>query len=138
MSRRRKRTILMWVIMVLTASGLVLLISSTPNKPLDDVDGIFEASATILAFVSLGSVLGVRFNRNITRSRRQFGGIIVVLVFSATVIIIQTAIMLGLCCFGLNTHTYAILMILTAIGFILMIFGYLIYIIGQLDLPSSS
>lgn len=92
-------------LVVLLSYYIVSQFINFPSEPLDeDTGGLFEASATILAFVSLGSVLGVRLNQNNMQSRVQFGGIILVLLCSAVVILIQTGIMLGLCCFTLDTH----------------------------------
>lgn len=125
----------MTVAIVLVAYYGMLLFDDHPNKPLDkDTDGLFEASATILAFVSLGSVLGVRFNTNTPQKNMvQFGGIIVILICSAIVIIVQTIIILGLCCFELYTHDYAKLMISTASCFLMSILGYVIFVSGQMD-----
>ena len=131
----RKRKTITWtavlVVLGLVIYGMASAASSFSDKLLNDKDGLFEASATILAFVSLGSVLDVRLSSDRAKGAAQFGGIAVVLICSAVVIIIQTAIILWLCCFELYASTYVIMMIVTALCFIVSTLGYMIYVYGH-------
>lgn len=137
MSRRGKIAIgIMLVIVGLIVYGLVSLFNSYPNKPLDNTGGMFEASATILTLVGVGSIVGLQLNPN--RPPSHSGGIGLLLVCGGAVVFIQTAIMLGLCCFVLYTHTYALLMIGTAICLVMAFIGVLSYINNQGESSSSS
>lgn len=126
------------VVIVLVICGMILLYFNSSNKPLNDsADGLFEASATILAFVSLGSILGIRLSSDKTQGTAQFGAVAFVLILSIVVLVIQTIIIISLCCFTLYANVYAVLMAVTAICFIAAFIGCLAYVYAQMYRESS-
>lgn len=96
-----------------------------------DGDGLYEASATILALVGFGSTIGVRISSDRTRATTQLSGLILVFGSSGVVIITQVAIMVGLCCLNLNQITYALYLLITGMALIMMMFGYILLIAQQ-------
>lgn len=91
---------------------------------IEDKGGMYEASATILALVSFGYVLGVRFGATVEGVRHQGSGIKLIFLSTVAVIISQTSIMLGLCCFGITQLLYGLLFAYTAIFLSMMVLGY--------------
>lgn len=101
------------------------------------IEGIYEATATILALVSFGSVLGVRLSTNRHAAGLQQGGLILVFGGSFLVIIIQVLVLGGLCCGSLSTIQYLAYITLTGLALIEMVGGYAVIVYGQSGMASS-
>lgn len=138
MSMGKKLAVVILIVVGLVIGCMILVYSQSSDRLLNDsVDGLFEASATILAFVSLGSILGVRLSANRDQGSVQFGAIGMVLICSAAVLLIQTAIIILFCCFDLYANVYALLMVATAVCFIIAFIGCLAYVFAQMDRASK-
>ena len=96
-----------------------------------DGDGLYAASATILALVGFGSIIGVRIRSDRTRATTQLSGIILVFGSSSVVILTQVVTMIGLCCLNLNHLTYALYLLITGMTLIIMMVGYILLITQQ-------
>ena len=103
----------------------------------NNVEGVYEATATILALVSFGSVLGVRLSTNKDTAGRQLGGLILVSGGSLLVIIIQVLVMGGLCCGSLPTSQYLAYIVLTGLALMAIVGGYATIVIAQNTAASS-
>ena len=101
------------------------------------IDGIYEATATILALVSFGSVLGVRLSSNKDAAGRQRGGLALVSGGSFLVVIIQASVMVKLCCGSLPASQYIIYIGLTGVALGVIILGYLTIALTQDTVASS-
>ena len=100
------------IVFVMVLSGLIVVAHVMPSDwyaqyimdtnqdmlVVDKVEGVYEATATILALVSFGSVLGIRLSTNKDASGRQLGGLLLVSGGSLHVIVIQVLVMGGVCC----------------------------------------
>ena len=133
---------IIFVMILLCMTGLVAIIPSDcyasyiidTNQDmlvLDKVNGVYEATATILALVSFGSVLGMRLSANKNTAGRQRGGLLLVSGSSINVILIQVLVMGGLCCGSLFTSQYFIYITLTGIALIGMVLGYATIVTAQ-------
>lgn len=101
------------------------------------VEGMYEATATILALVSFGSILGVKLNPNKDAAGRQRGGLLLVSGGSAVVIIIQVSVMTKLCCGSLFASQYIIHIGLTGLALMVIVLGYLVIAVAQDTVDSS-
>lgn len=105
-------------------SGLI----NYEDKKLNGQDGLFETSATILAFSTLGSVLGIRFSSDKDRGMAQVAMLSIIILCTTTVIVLQAVVIVGLCCFDLYASTYIGVMSATVGCFIVMAFMSLLFI----------
>ena len=133
---------IMFVVILLCVTILVVIIPSDCYAQyiidmdqdmlvIDKVEGVYEATATILALVSFGSVLGIRLSANKDTAVRQRGGLLLVLGSSIHVILIQVLVMGGLCCGSLFTSQYLIYITLTGIALMGMILCYVTIVTAQ-------
>lgn len=101
-------------------------------KNASTVNGIYEATATILGLVGLGSIIGVKFSTNKEQFGVQRGGLVLVGGCNVLVILIQTLIMLGVCCAGLPIIVYGMYVWLTGVSLMGMVFGYVVMAFAQM------
>ena len=124
--------------------GLTLSVHSSPDlyaqhlasadeitSDIRKIEGIYEATATILALVSFGSVLGVRLSTNRYAAGIQRGSLTLVFGGSLLVIIIQVLVMGGLCCGYLLAGQYLVYIMLTGMALIVMVGVYIIIVAAQ-------
>ena len=97
------------------------------------MDGLFETSATLLAFSSLGSVLGARFSSDKTVGAAQLGMLAFILICGSVVIALQAWVIVGLCCFELYANTYVAVMGVTVFCFIATAFIVLMFVYMNKD-----
>lgn len=90
----------------------------------NEVNGIYEASATILVITSLASILSVKISSDRDKARIQHAGIVMVIGNNIVIILTQITIMLGLCCTGLEKITYFKYMGITGVSLIFIALGY--------------
>ena len=104
------------------------LVSSPDMTWKEDTDGLYEASATILALVGFGSTIGVKISANKMRAAAQLAGLTLVFGASSIVIMVQVVTMMGLCCWGLFQETYGAYILLTGISLLVMLLGYAVLV----------
>ena len=97
------------------------------------IDGMYEATATILGLVGFGSIIGIRFSTNKEQFGIQKGGLLLVGGCNVLVILLQTLTMIGVCCAGLPMIVYGLYVMLTGITLMGMVFGYVMMAKAQLD-----
>ena len=105
--------------------------SQTDVGVVEDTNGTYTASATILAVTSLGSAISVRMSKNVKLADMQGGGIFMMFGSIFAVILTQMMIMLDACCFGLQKSTLAIYVILTIASLLCMVYGYMLLTVVQ-------
>ena len=103
------------------------------GEKLNGMDGLFETSATLLAFSSLGSVLGARFSSDKNIGSAQFGMLAFILICGSVVIVLQAWVIVGLCCFELYANTYVVVMGVTVFCFITTAFIVLMFVYMNKD-----
>lgn len=105
-------------------SGLI----NYQDKVLNNEGGLFETSATILAFFSLSSVLGARLSAHRDRSVAQAAILSIILICGIVVIVLQASVIVWLCCFELYASTYIGVMAVTVFCFIVVAFVTMMFI----------
>lgn len=112
--------------------SLVMFFNNPPDMMwVDNIDGMYEASASILALVGFGSTIGVKISANKLRAQAQLAGLLLVFGGSGLVIMTQVIIMMGLCCIGLHQLLYVIFLVYTGLCLLVMLLGYLALVIQQ-------
>ncbi len=137
--RKREASILVALLLVgvVGVTTIHIIFQDQLTKPLSDLfqemkeDGLYEASAMILALVGFGSIIGVRISSDRTLATTQVSGLILVFGSSSVVIITQVLIMIGVCCFDLTQLTYITYLWITCLALIIMMFGYTLLITQQ-------
>lgn len=116
------------VVLMATVYPLFSIVEFNPSPPdmawLERAGGVYEASATILAVVSLGSILGVRIDTDPEQAKIQKAALYLVLGCSGVVVLAQVLTMIGICCLGLGSTTYAIYLGVTGLSLLTMFGGY--------------
>lgn len=117
---------------VMTCITHFVFFNTSPDMMwVDNIDGMYEASASILALVGFGSTIGVKISANKLRAQAQLAGLLLVFGGSGLVIMTQVIIMMGLCCSGLHQFFYGIFLTYTGLCLLVMLLGYLALVLQQ-------
>ena len=116
-----------WLVFIGIGHGVEPYLFSNVAE-LDDLDGIYEASATILALIGFGSTIGVKISTNEKQANTQLTGLILVFGCGAIVIIAQVFTMMGACCLGLSEKIYIGILMHTGASLLCMLMGYFVLV----------
>ena len=130
-ARRIIWTLAAGLMVIIVTQGVHIVLTPLDMTWTNNIDGMYEASATILALVGFGSTIGVKISTNKLRASIQLAGLLLVFGGSITIIMAQVFIMIGLCCLGLSQLSYIAFLLWTGVALLVMLLGYLALVLQQ-------